>query len=165
MQRDTQILIGIGAASILMGVGAIVVISHTPGAYRDRVIQAIERERPAPDQRKYWQEVSGGTAMLGKAWCGALALYALHQAGLGKDIPWIDGRGFLFRLNQTNTPKRGDIAYYEHLQHHAVVKSVNPDGTVTTYDGNDVGGSIGEHVKQFNSATNYYSIDSLIKAA
>lgn len=72
-------------------------------------------------------------------WCGAFALWCLHQAGIGLDLRWMFGPphyGFLWSLTQTDTPEPGDIAYLDKpFQHHAIVVSVEGD-TIHTIDGN-----------------------------
>lgn len=79
------------------------------------------------------------------SWCGAFALWCLHQAGAAAGVHWIPGRGFLWRLHPTTTPRVGDIAYRHTHQHHAVVVEVG-DGWVTTVDGNS-GTTAGGRVK------------------
>lgn len=75
-------------------------------------------------------------------WCGALALWNLHRAGLGLELRWMFGPphyGFCYKLEQLAphvAPEPGDIAYLDKpYQHHATVVCVEGD-TVVTVDGN-----------------------------
>lgn len=105
-----------------------------------------------------------------KAWCGAFALWALHQAGLGLDLRWrfestTDKRsGFLYALAKTKAPKPGDIAYLDQpWQHHAIVSAVDGD-TVHTIDGNQGPLSpVKAHEAPLKHWTGFYSIGALLR--
>lgn len=93
---------------------------------------------------RYWAEVADAPVNPAHlpAWCGAFALWCLHQAGLGLELRWrfptehSSRSGFLWALERTAEPAAGDIAYLDQpFQHHAIVSSV--DGPlVHTIDGN-----------------------------
>jgi len=92
----------------------------------------------------YWADVLHQSALAPHPpqWCGAFALWNLHQAGLGLDIRWLFGPphyGFLWNLNQLaphQKPEPGDVAYLDKpFQHHAIVLCVE-GGIVHTCDGN-----------------------------
>jgi hypothetical protein len=141
------------------------VINHDSTAEEKRaaVIAAagsqIGKSYPAP----YWYEVYGSYPGRSYAWCGVFALWALHVAGV-TDQPWKVGIGFIYPLGlrQTITPEPGDIAYFQKKQHHAIVGSVNSDGTVSLINGNGTGGQVSESRPDVSDVTAFYSIRSLL---
>ncbi len=113
-----------------------------------RRVEALERGEVASFLKVgvpvYWADVlhQGVLAPHPPHWCGAFALWCLHQAGLGLELRWLFGPphyGFLWNLHQLKpheTPEPGDIAYLdEPYQHHAIVLCVEGE-TVHTCDGN-----------------------------
>lgn len=119
----------------------------------------------------FWADVlhQAATAPHPKEWCGAFALWCLHQAGIGLELHWEFGPphyGFLWNLPITHEPKPGDIAYLDKpWQHHAIVVEV-VDGVVHTIDGNQ--GSlepIKTHEAPLSHWTAFYSIESLLGTA
>jgi hypothetical protein len=131
---------------------------------RANVVKIVAEERANPDPTKYWAEVLQSTGSHPPHWCGALVLYALRKAGLTNAL-WKIGSGFLYeqKLPQTKQPQPGDVAYFSKFQHHALVAEVLPDNQIVTYDGNDVGGSIGRHVRNLRDVTAFFSIDPMLK--
>jgi len=119
------------------------------------------------DPKRYWDDVLPGVSV-GKAdWCGAGALWCLHQAGLALGRHWILGSGFLLTppaLPTTKRPQIGDIAYFVHNQHHAVVVGVTP-GTVRLVNFNGIGGLVSESNIDPMQATAFFSIAPLISSA
>lgn len=124
-----------------------------------------------PDTDPIWKDVLSPhdyQPHIRLAWCGAFALNRLHAAGLGQDVKWIFGKGFLGRLPKTDRPQPGDIAYFDKpYQHHAIVESVDGE-TLHTIDGNqghgpdhllgtDQGTTV-RRVQRHLSAGAYYSI-------
>ncbi len=93
---------------------------------RRQVVEAAKSQVDNSDPSKYWLDTIG-TRRGPKHWCGAFALWALHQAGLAISWRWVIGKGFLWRLERTKDPKPGDIAYFNLQQHHAVVIEVTAD--------------------------------------
>lgn len=92
----------------------------------------------------YWADVlhQSAAAPHPPAWCGAFALWCLHQSGLGLDLKWEFGPphyGFLWRLEilkPGTPPKPGDVGYQDKpYQHHFLVQSVDGDA-VHTIEGN-----------------------------
>lgn len=160
---NTKEKVGLG----LVGAGVVTAIAlsiPTESRYRNKIIKIIEKERAEPDTSKYWSGIlKNSNPPYPKHWCGGLALWALKKAGLAKDVNWEIGKGFLYKLKITKKPEVGDIAYFQKNQHHAVVKSINDDGTITTYDGNDIGGSIGMHNRDPKKVTAFYSIKKFIE--
>jgi hypothetical protein len=115
--------------------------------YRRRVIDIADAEwRKGRDVRPtvYWADVlrQRETDPHPKHWCGAFALYCLHQAGLGLELRWRfssehDPRsGFLWALPRVHVPEPGDIAYFDHWQHHAIVRCVVGETDFDSIDGN-----------------------------
>lgn len=75
-------------------------------------------------------------------WCGAFALWCLHQAGLALELDWKFGPphyGFLYNLKPLaygKPPEPGDIGYQDQpYRHHFVVERVEGE-TVHTIEGN-----------------------------
>lgn len=114
---------------------------------RQAVVDAAIAELGADTQAKrvkYWESALGREVTYGEisklAWCGGFALWALHEAGLAKDVLWRIGSGFLLQpphpLPRIKVPEPGDIGYQDKpFQHHFVVESV--DGAlVHSVDGN-----------------------------
>ena len=119
----------------------------------------------------YWANVlhQNPSAPHPKEWCGALALFCLHGAGLGLSLSWLFGPphfGFLWNLDQTKSPKPGDIAYLDKpWQHHAIVVEVVGD-VVHTIDGNQGPTEpIKTHEAPLTHWTAFFSIESLIAEA
>jgi hypothetical protein len=137
-----------------------------PRDYRARVVAAAEGELGKSDARPYWLEVSNGAqGPFPPNWCGAFALWALHKAGLGLSRHWVVGKGFLLTppaLPQTRTPEPGDVAYFERLQHQAIVAKVYPDGSVDLLNGNGTGGKVTRSHVQPSQVTAFFSIAPLI---
>lgn len=109
--------------------------------YREAIVQAAAGQLGSLDTRvaDYWTD-AGCVAPFPKEWCGAFALWCLHQAGCGLDVHWVIGLGFLLvpprALALVVTPEPGDVSYKPHpWQHHAIVERVEGK-TVHTIDGN-----------------------------
>jgi hypothetical protein len=165
---ETKHKIGLGIVATGLVAGLVGLLVPTKSKYRNKIISIIEDERAKPDVAKYWRTIlKNPNPPYPKHWCGALALFGIKKAGLAKDVNWEIGKGFLLpnKLKRITAAELevGDIAYFNKNQHHAVVKSVNDDGTITTLDGNDVGGSIGEHIRNPAKVTAFYSIDKFLE--
>jgi hypothetical protein len=128
---------------------------------------AIEEEGKS-DVAPYWLDVlvppqSHPKDAMGRplSWCGAFALWCLHQAGAAVGVHWITGRGFLrcahgHGLPVVRVPRVGDVSYRNASQHHAVVVELGPPGPdgspewVSTVDGNSgttAGGRVKLHLR------------------
>lgn len=158
MNREAKI----GAALIVTGVAALLLWPRTP--IRQRIVEIAEGELGPQDPQKYWQAVipgAEGQAFSGD-WCGGFSLWVLHQAGLGVDVPWVIGKGYLFNLSTTSDPQPGDIAYMDQpYQHHAVVVDVS-GGTATTVDGNQPGNTVKLKTRPVSAWTAFYSVQPWI---
>jgi hypothetical protein len=151
----------------------VIATRKTEDSLRQAVVNTALAEQKNPNPQKYCEAVIAGAKSLDcskLSWCGIFALYCLHVAGLGLDIGWIIGKGFLYHLPilSKEKPKVGDIAYFNHYQHHAIVKSVNSDGTVTLINGNGGAGQgqfgqITTTIKKLSDVTAFYSIAPLIE--
>lgn len=108
------------------------------------------------DALKYW-ESAGAPTLLGKAWCGAFALWALHKAGVARNVLWQTGSGFLSHFPTTNNPQPGDIAYFNQYQHEAVVSSVTTS-TVSLINGNGTGGKVTISTVPRSTVTAFYNV-------
>ncbi len=156
---------------LALGVGA-VLMTVTTEDRRSRLRRAVvaaarsqlERTDPAP----YWLDVLG-PAPWPPSWCGAFALWAIHQAGLGTAIKWDVGYpyGFCHHLRPVKVPQPGDVAYFTANQHHAIVAEVDvARGTMTTIDGNSDGAAVVEHRNvPLSKAAGFFSIDPWLEAA
>lgn len=146
------------------------------------VVAAAEAELGPGRVADYWRDVLGPSwrGPYPKEWCGAFALWCLHQAGLGLGVQWRvamrpkDPSGFLLvnhavgRMPRTTTPLPGDIAYFDApYQHHAVVVSSVP-GALVTIDGNQ-GNLRGLPVRRVTRASTrgaaFFSISLFLSAA
>ena len=139
-----------------------------PVSPRVRVARAAQGALGSSDASVYWADVLPGTPPSGypKDWCGAFALWALHQAGLAKDRNWIIGAGFLDGLPTTPTPDVGDVAYFTTNEHQAVVVGVDlPGGTVSLVNGNGTGGAVSPSVTPMSHVAAFYSIAPLLAEA
>ena len=136
---------------------------------RLKVVNAATFELGSGDAAKYWASASPRVNMLGADWCGAFALWALHEAGLATDWVWEPGLGFLMtrqhKLPTTKNPEPGDIAYFDKNQHEAVVASVEPGGLVHLVNGNGVGGVVTASSVSPSAVTAFFSITPLLSGA
>jgi hypothetical protein len=137
-----------------------------PSSAREVVARAALSQVGNGNPKRYWDDVAPGVNV-GKAdWCGAGALWSLHQAGLALDRHWKLGSGFLLRsppLPTTRQPEVGDIAYFDHDEHHAVVVGVTP-GVVSLVNFNGAGGLVSESSIEPAQATAFFSIAPLISS-
>jgi hypothetical protein len=109
-------------------------VNEIEGAARDGLVTVgLEKHAsPVPNParvREYWADVlPPGTPAQDypQDWCGCFVLWCLHRAGLGLELHWQIGRGFASHLRQLaphERPQPGDLAYFAHNQHHALVES------------------------------------------
>lgn len=140
-----------------------------PVSPRVRVAQAAESQLGLRDATVYWADVLPGypASSYPKDWCGAFALWALHQAGLAKNLIWVIGVGFLDgNLPTTTNPQIGDVAYFDTNEHHAVVVGVNQAaGTVDLINGNGTGGAVSASTTPISHVAGFYSIQNLLATA
>ena len=133
---------------------------------REAVARAALGQVGNGDPKRYWDDVLPGVNV-GKAdWCGAGALWCLHQAGLALNKHWKLGSGFLLTppsLPTTKQPEVGDIAYFDHNEHHAVVVGVAP-GVVSIVNFNGASGLVSESTIELAQATAFFSIAPLISS-
>lgn len=166
-----------GAAAVVAGVawlgkkvvGGGVSGGCTDEAYRTRVVAAARGQIGRKDLAAYLADAAPAYAVSDHPeWCGIFALWCLHQAGLARDKTWQVGLGFLLTsprpMPTTSDPKPGDIAYFEHFQHQAVVLSVDGDN-VELANGNGQGGVVSLSTTQKSHAKAFYSIAPHIAAA
>lgn len=129
---------------------------------RADVVAAAAGELGNSDPEPYWADALPGTHVPHAiSWCGGFALWALHQAGLALGWHWEPGVGFLFRLPTTRSPDAGDVAYFTHHQHHAIVERVE-DGACWLINGNGIGGQVTRSHVFTSSVTAFYSIAQLL---
>lgn len=109
---------------------------------RLKIVELASSEIGPGDTSRYWASCGVSPAPKPNTptghWCGAFALWALHEASVAQNVMWVIGLGFceVQGLPKTQDPLPGDIAYtHEPFQHHAIVESW--DGTtLVTIDGN-----------------------------
>lgn len=118
---------------------------------RRLIIEAADGEfLQSPHMRveKYWEDVlrEPHAGPHPPQWCGAFALWCIHQAGIARELRWEFASeanehrsGFLWalhRLELIEVPEPGDVAYFAHWQHHALVRCMVGVDQVDTIDGN-----------------------------
>jgi hypothetical protein len=162
-----NILVGVSLLAVLSAACTAIFRAPWSDRLRAKVVKAaLSEPANAPRVTEYWRDVLSPSDFLTppKEWCGAFVLWALHQAGLAKDVLWKIGVGFISpeNLPKTLVPKAGDIAYFSKNDHQAIVKSVNNDGTVTIINGNGTGGLITTSNPKMNDVTAFYNIQPLI---
>lgn len=132
---------------------------------RALVTTAAVNEIGNGDPKKYWDDVLPGVNVGHADWCGAGALWSLHQAGLALDRKWTIEKGFILvgphPLPPTKTPLPGDIAYFQHNQHQAVVVGVEGD-LVQLVNFNGAAGKVSPSTIHKSQATLFYSIEPLL---
>lgn len=143
--------------------GALSVWAFWPAPARLRIAQYAQSQLGKSSSAPYWQDVLPGAAPSGwpKDWCGAFALWSLHQAGVLKTRPWIIGTGFLFDFPTTTNPQPGDIAYFDHNEHQAVVVGVQGD-LVSLVNGNGAGGAVSASVVSKSQVSAFYSVEPFL---
>jgi hypothetical protein len=164
----------VGLAALILASIASSLLGTDENKLRAKVVKAAEGQLDNTDASIYWKDVMGGIGGWPKDWCGAFALWALHQAGLALNVKWVQSLGFLLvaphALKPVQVPKPGDIAYFNRSQHHAVVRRVNADGTVDLINGNGFNpaiqnGAISEVAASrthMSNVTAFYSIQPFI---
>lgn len=163
-QDKTTWLWAAGAAAT----GTVALWALWPVSPRDRVARAARSQLGRTDAAPYWRDVLPFVSPQSYPpdWCGAFALWAIHQAGLGRDVDWVIGRGISADLPTTQNPLPGDIAYFTNNQHHAVVVGVDgPSGTVALVNGNGAAGAVSPSTIHQSQAAAYYSIAPLLETA
>ena len=162
-QKDVALLAGGGAA-----LGAVLWVL-LGGGPRAAAARAAKSQIGRSDASLYWKDVLPAgypPSSYPKDWCGGFVLWALHQAGLGEEILWQVGSGFLSRLPITATPQIGDIAYFTNNQHHAMVVDVTADGRlVDLVNGNGTAGKVSPSTVHVSQVAAFYSIQGLVDAA
>lgn len=140
-------------------------LGHLTG--RAAVVAAAVSQIGNTDPALYWLDtLPGGTDPGDADWCGAFALWCLHRARLAQDWQWEIGSGFLLStvhhsLPTTTEPKPGDIAYFDHNQHEAIVEAVSPSG-VSLINGNGSGGAVTRSTEPRSAVTAFFSIAPLL---
>jgi len=136
---------------------------------RAAVVAAAVSQLGNTNPQIYWDDVLPGKDPAGADWCGAFALWCLHQAGLALDWFWEIEAGFALSdkhqsLPITQSPKPGDMAYFDHNQHMAVVESVTPTA-VQLVNGNGAGGAVTRSSAARSAVTAFFSIEPLLTGA
>lgn len=160
-----KLLITAGAG--IAAAGAYLGLRPTEMSLRKKVVKAAESQVGRTDPTPYWLDVSGSAQSASLSWCGAFALWSLHQAGLALQKSWTFGKGFLLTqptpLYATQNPKPGDVAYFQNLQHQAVVAAVYSDGTMRLVNGNGTNRTVTISTRPIREATAIYSIQPYIE--
>jgi hypothetical protein len=121
--------------------------------HRYCVMSRAIAEVGSDDWLKYYEGVMQSQDYV--QWCGIFTLWILHQCGLHLDKMWELGRGYLYRLPLTNYPNVGDIAYFAHNQHHAIIYDVCGD-TGWYINGNGTGRKVTASQSPLWRATSFY---------
>lgn len=133
---------------------------------RAAVVAAAVSQLGNTDPSAYWADVLPGKDPGEADWCGAFALWCLHQARLALDWFWEIEQGFALSdkhqsLPMTKSPLPGDMAYFDHNQHMAVVERVTPT-TVNLVNGNGNAGAVTRSTELRSSVTAFFSIAPLL---
>lgn len=129
--------------------------------------------KPLPNParvREYWSDVlPPGTPLRDypPEWCGALCLFAIRRAELGRDVYW--RAGFASRVLRQRSPlelpEPGDVAYFARNQHHAIVEKVYAGSrTFDSIDGNQAPGILRHWGRKLSAAAAFYSLEPLLAA-
>lgn len=125
---------------------------------------------PNPERvREYWADVlPPGTPPRDYPphWCGALCLFAIHRAELGRDVFWKGGFAsrVLRPLAPGAIPEPGDVAYFAKYQHHALVERVDAEARrFDSIDGNQAPGIRRRVGRKLEAAAAFYSLEPLIE--
>lgn len=147
----------------LLALIALLLLARSFGSSRAKVVAVAMSQlgQGAGGGLKYWNEVLPSGPPFPKEWCGAFLLWVLHQAGLMRDVNWEIGTGFLPSLPVTENPKPGDIAFFDHLQHQALIANISGE-KMRLVNGNGFGGVVTLSTNDLSSATRFYSIAPLI---
>lgn len=130
---------------------------------RDAVTQWARQHVGEVNPVQYWQIVMPeAKPPYPPHWCGAFALAMLRISGL-TDWDWKIGEGFLYRLETTEFPQPGDIAYRKKKQHHAVILESSPKRLVCIGGNVDEGKTVDFQVFMRGDTT-IYSIEPLVEA-
>jgi hypothetical protein len=127
---------------------------------RESAVKAAQGEIGPGNPAEYWR-ICEAPDMLGKAWCGAFVLRSLKVVGLAPASVWVVARGFAIPdgLPTTDTPRPGDVAYFNRAQHHAMVAGLDP---LVTIDGNAP--DVKRRIRMHDPADVYYSIEPYLEA-
>jgi len=172
MARKSSVGIAAGILTALAGGGLVWWTQRAPSApsgcseaaIRARVVAVAMSQVGKADLPLYIADAAPMYVGQKPEWCGIFALWAYHQAGLGRGVQWKVGLGFVEpqRFPRVSVPKPGDLAYYDApFQHHALVRDVRGD-TVDLINGNGAGGQVTLSSKPIGSATFYYSLSKWI---
>lgn len=123
---------------------------------RHAVVLVAKSQVGQSDAAKYWASV-GQPSLLGQSWCGAFTLWCLHKVGIARNVMWQIGSGYLSHFPITNTPKIGDIAYFDKFQHEAIVSSVSPIA-VGLINGNGTAGKVSISTVKPSSVRAFYNV-------
>ncbi len=153
------------------GAGGVVPVPNTsrpapPVLGRAAVVAAAVSQLGNTDPAIYWADVLPGKDPGEADWCGAFALWCLHQAGLALDWFWEIEQGFALSekhqsLPITKSPQPGDMAYFDHNQHMAVVELVGPTA-VQLVNGNGNRGAVTRSQAARSDVTAFFSIAPLL---
>jgi len=163
--RAPNALVGISLVAVFAAACTAIFTKPTSERTRQKIVDiAIRESKGTPRVSLYWNDVLAPTDQLTppKDWCGAFVLWALHSAGLALNTKWHVGSGFASQLPKTDNPKPGDVAYFNHLQHHALVTAVK-DGQVSLMNGNGFGGLITPSTTPISNVTAFYSIEPYLQ--
>ncbi len=162
MASKRKLLFALGAVA---GIGTLMSLLSDQGP-RSRFIAWARSQIGSRDSKSVWQSaLEPGTpeSDYPKDWCGGFLLAGLHAVGLAQHLFWKIGSGFLIpNLAQTKTPVPGDIAYFDHNQHEALVTAIDDDGMVSLINGNGANGQVSTSTVPMSSVTAFFSLDRLL---
>lgn len=168
--RAPNTLMGISIVAVVAAACTAIFSKNPDEKYRSKLVKiALKEPTTTPRVDAYWKDVLtpkeyAENSPITKDWCGVFILWALHQVGLAKKVLWKIGEGFISteHLPKIDNPKVGDIAFFSHNQHQALIKAINGN-QIELLNGNGTNGWISSSTVDRNSVTAFYSIDPFIQ--
>lgn len=122
----------------------------TAGQVLDLARSQIGYREGAGNRTKY----GSAYGMDGMAWCAIFAWWTFTGVGAAALIPKTAytpsmAQWYIDRRQSSRTPRVGSLVFYnfpdslDRIQHVGIVEAVNPDGTITTIEGNTSSGDAG----------------------
>lgn len=115
--------------------------NRTAPGLRARVAKVALSEVGTPNGLKYIA-AEAPSAASSTPYCGLFVLWVAHRAlPRSRAVKWVMDSGISGKLQTTNSPEIGDIAYFDRNQHHAVIVGITPD-KFQLVNGNGTGGGV-----------------------
>lgn len=166
-----------GGNSKTLGEKAVEVLSRHVGAHEEPWPTYPKKPSPNSNRGPVVDQIlrgvhNDGEKLLGKAWCARATRYAYEKAAqeLGLPPPFKNIKDSLamvsswnkqFKKYKISEPKVGATALLKNLSHSTIVARINPDGSVTTIEGNH--GDAVANVRRKPSDLIFLDIDAFVR--